>query len=127
MFSEDYQKFKHLLEEGQGVFIQGSYQKRWGGEEYQLKLSKVELLESVADKMTSSITLKLPIDQISQEMVDGIENACKKHKGKHRLKIHLYDRETKTKLHMIAKEQKVNANNDLIKELESLGVAYQVN
>ena len=127
LFSEDYQKFKHLLEEGQGVFIQGSYQKRWSGEEYQLKLSKVELLESVADKLTSSITLKIPLDQISKELVDGIDLACQTHKGRHKLKVHFFDRETKTKLHLIAKERKVNATNDLIRELERLGVVYQVN
>ncbi len=127
LFSEDYQKFKHLLEEGQGVFIHGSFQQRWNSEEYQLKLSKVELLESVASSLTNSITLKIPIDRISKEMVDGLDAACKEHTGKHKLKIHLYDRETKNKLHLIATERLVNANNDLIKELDKLGVNYQVN
>ncbi len=127
LFSEDYQKFKHLLEEGQGVFIHGSFQQRWNSDEFQLKLSKVELLESVANSLTNSITLKIPIDRISKEMIDGLDAVCQEHIGKHKLKIHLYDRESKNKLHLIAKERLVNANNDLIKKLDKLGVNYQVN
>ena len=127
LFSEDYQNFKNILEAGQAVFIHGSYQKRWNSEEYMLKISKVELLESIADSLTSSITLKIPIEHISKEMVDGIDVACKKHKGKHKLKVHLFDRSSKTKLHFISKERMVNANNELIKELERLGIMYKVN
>ena len=127
LFSEDYAKFRHLFEPGQALFIHGIFQQRWNREEFQLKVSKVELLESVAANLTNSITLHIPIDLISTELVDDIELVCKEHKGKHRLKIHLIDRVTKTQLHLIAKTQKVHADNDLIKKIKKMGVAYQLN
>jgi len=127
LFSEDYQKYKHLFEVGQALYIHGSFQKKWSGDEYQFKLSKVELLENVAANMTSSLTLRIPIESLTKELVHNIEMACKAHEGKHKLKVHLIDRATKTKLHLIAKTQTVNADNDLIAKLKKLGVAYQVN
>jgi DNA polymerase-3 subunit alpha len=127
LFSEDYQKYKHLFEVGQALFIHGTFQKRWSGNEYQFKISKVELLENVAANMTTSITLQIPIDILTKELVYNIEMACKTHQGKHKLKIHLFDRETKIKLQLVAKTQTVNADNDLISKFKKMGISYQVN
>ncbi len=127
LFSEDYAKFRHLLELGQALLIHGIFQKRWNSEEFQLKISNVELLESVAANRTTSITLHIPIDLIDKELMEDIEAICEAHKGKHQLKIHLIDRETKVKLHLVAKTKKVNATNDLIKKIKKMGVTYQLN
>ena len=126
LFGEDYQKFKHLFEVGQAVFLHGSFQKKWSGDGFQFKLTKVELLESVGTNMTSSLTLRIPIESLTKELVHNIELTCKAHQGKHKLKVLLVDRAAKMKLHLVAKTQTVNANNDLIAKLEKLGVAYQV-
>jgi len=127
LFSEDYQKFKHLFEVGQALYIHGTFQKKWSGDDYMFKISKVELLENVAANMTSSLTLRIPIESLTKELVHNIEMACKAHAGKHKLKVHLIDRAAKMKLQLVAKTQTVNADNDLIAKLEKLGVAYQVN
>ena len=127
LFSEDYQRYKHLFEVGQALYIHGTFQKKWSGEDYQFKISKVELLENVAANMTSSLTLRIPIESLTKELVHNIEMTCKAHEGKHKLKVHLIDRATKTKLQLVAKTQMVNADNDLISKLKKLGVAYQVN
>ncbi len=127
LFSEDYQKYKHLFEVGQALYIHGTFQKKWSGDDYQFKISKVELLENVAASMTSSLTLRIPIESLTKELVHNIEMTCKAHAGKHKLKIHLIDRAAKMKLQLVAKTQTVNADNDLISKLKKLGVAYQVN
>ena len=35
LFSEDYQKYKHLFEVGQALYIHGTFQKKWSGDDYQ--------------------------------------------------------------------------------------------
>ncbi|MFK7983121.1 MAG: DNA polymerase III subunit alpha [Saprospiraceae bacterium] len=127
LFSEDYQKYKHLFEVGQALYIHGTFQKKWSGDDYMFKISKVELLENVAANMTSSLTLRLPIESLTKELVHNIEMICKAHEGKHKLKVHIIDRAAKMKLQLVAKTQTVNADNDLISKLKKLGVAYQVN
>ena len=41
LFGEDYQKFKHLLNVGDAIYLEGKFQKRWNSEELQLKLSEL--------------------------------------------------------------------------------------
>lgn len=126
LFSEDYQKYKHLFEVGQALYIHGLFQKKWSSEEYQFKITKVELLENIASNLTTSITLRIPIDRLTKELVYDLEIICKNHSGKHQLKVQLIDRETNMKLHLIAKTQTVNADNMLIKKLKKMGLNYQV-
>ncbi|GJM33665.1 MAG: DNA-directed DNA polymerase [Saprospiraceae bacterium] len=124
LFGEDYQKFKHLLESGKALFIKGKFQKRWNSEDLEFKPVEVNLLEGIAENMTDSITLKLPLDRITETMIDQIEALCNAHKGKHRLRMELLDKKHRLKLQMVAKTQKVNADNEFVAELEKIGVEY---
>ncbi|MCB0641230.1 MAG: DNA polymerase III subunit alpha, partial [Phaeodactylibacter sp.] len=126
LFSEDYQKFKSLLSTGQCVFIRGVYQQRWNSEEFQLKIKEVSLLESTANKLTESITLKLYLEQITDEMINSLEDICKDHRGQHRLRMKLIDRNSRTTLTLASRNQKVHANNDFIQALDRLGLDYSL-
>lgn len=127
LFSEDYQKFKHLLEAGAVLYIKGSMQKRWNSEEFQLKLKEVRQLDSIGSEMTESITLKLPLETITTDLINDIDNLCNTHKGKHKLKMVFIDKANKLSLDLIAPNTGVNADSDFIGELERIGVRYKVN
>ncbi len=127
LFGEDYQKFKHLLESGKALFIKGKFQKRWNSEELEFKPVEIKLLEGLAENLTDSITLKLPLETITEAMIDQIEALCNAHKGKHRLRMELLDKKHRLKLKMVAKTQMVNADNDFVAELERMGVEYLLN
>lgn len=127
LFGEDYQKFKHLLEPGMALFIKAKFQKRWNSEELEFKPVEVKLLDGIAQNMTESITLKLSLEKVSDQMIDQIDHLCKLHQGKHRLKMVLLDQTHRVKLKLIAKERKVNAGNELITALDKIGVEYRVN
>ncbi len=127
LFGEDYQKFKHLLEPGMALYIKGKFQKRWNSEELEFKPVEIKLLEGIAENMTESITLKFPIERINDAMINQIDQLCQAHQGRHRLKMVLLDQTHRVKLNLIAKERKVNAGNELIAELDKLGLEYKVN
>lgn len=127
LFSEDYQKFKHLFEAGAVLYIKGMMQKRWNSEEFQLKIKEVRQLDSIGSEMTESITLKLQIDRISKELIDDIDTLCTTHKGKHSLKMIFIDQTNKLSLDLKSSERRVNADGDFIQELERIGVNYKLN
>ncbi|MBR9920750.1 MAG: DNA polymerase III subunit alpha [Bacteroidetes bacterium] len=127
LFREDYQNFKNLLEEGQCVFIHGFYQQRYNSDEYQLKLKEVKMMESIGQDMTESVTLTMPVDRITQDLIESLENVCKEHKGKHRMRFKLVDRVNRTSLMFYARTKKVNANEDFVRKVESLGIPYKLN
>lgn len=126
LFSDDYQNFKNYFEEGQVLFIEGKMEKRWSGEEYQFKVKKVSLLESVGESMTNFITLKLPIENLSNDFMVNLENLCKEHKGPHKLRMTFLDATHKTSLTFASKKQKVNAVNGFCEALQKMGVEFSL-
>ncbi len=128
LFGEDYQKFKHLLEEGKALFLKGNYQRGWREDsEMEFKPKEIKLLEGVGESLTDSITLRLPLETLTAERVTQLDALCKRFKGKHRLRMELVDSVNRLRLNMLAKERKVLANNDFVAELEKLGVDYRLN
>lgn len=126
LYSEDYAKFKHLMQVGEVLFLEGFYQKRYNSDEYQLKLNKVQQLDSIGKNRTHAIQLKLFLEQIDEPFMAGLEKICKEHKGKHRLKFTLLDKAQETKLELISGDKKINIDNAFVKALEKLGVEYKV-
>lgn len=127
LFSDDYAKFKGHFETGQVLFIEGNYQKKWNSEDYQVKVQDVKLLESIGKQLTESVTLKLPLERLDQQLINDIERLCKNHKGKHRLKMVLLDKSNQVSLNLKSDERKVNADSDFIGGLNKLGVGYSIN
>ncbi len=127
LFSEDFQKFKHLLEPGEVVYIKGAYQKRWNSEDYQIKLHDVRQLQSIGEELTESITLRLPLNEITDELIEKIHTLCDQHQGKHKLKFALLDMQHKQSLNFISQNRKIDVNSEMIAELERIGVRYKVN
>jgi hypothetical protein len=55
-------------------------------------------------------------------LIDKLEALCKEHKGQQQLKMTLLDFTNKTSLNFNSKTKKVNVSNDLVKEIEGLGL-----
>lgn len=127
LFTEKYLKFKHLLENGAVLYFIGKLEKRWNSEEFQFNPDDIKQLDGIGSQMTESVTLNVPVEIISNELIDHIDALCKNRKGKHKLKMTLVDNQNQLSLNLIANGQKVNADSEFIEELERLGVSYKLN
>ena len=127
LFSEDYLNFKNLLQPGSSVFIEGSYQPRYNGSEYELRIKEVKLLATIGASLTESITLMIPLERISKELMEQIDTMCDTHKGKHKLKMTVMDSVNRQKLELFSNNRKVHVDSELIAELEGKGLSYKVN
>ena len=127
MFSENYQKFKNFFEEGTCVYVSGEYKQRFNSDEMEFRVSDVRLLETVGAEKTSSITLRIPVETLTNELIEKIEALCKSRKGKHDLKMELIDYTNKEKLAFTSLARKVNVDNDFIAAMAGLGVECGVN
>ncbi|MEL7118534.1 MAG: DNA polymerase III subunit alpha [Bacteroidota bacterium] len=126
LFGEDYQKFKHLLEEGKAIFIRGKFQRGWR-EDLEFKIADIKLLEGIADNLTESITLKIPITKLNTELINQIDQLVHSANGQHRFRLELYHKDTKIKVKTMAKERKVKADIEFVKKVEKMGLAYSIN
>jgi DNA polymerase-3 subunit alpha len=128
LFGENYLKLQHFMKESEVLLIKGKYMPKWGDEStFEFKPVSIQQMDSVGSAMTESITLKIPITALSEDLITKIEAICDQHKGTHKLKMYVHDVVSDLALPMVAKERKVNAGNEFIKQLDKIGVNYKLN
>ncbi len=127
LFNEDYKKFKDILTVGEALFVEGFYQLSWNGQEHEFRVTSIRMLASIGEELTKSITLKLSIDQLDQFLLDRLDRICEQHKGRHKLRLQVYDREDDFILGLISKTNRVKAASSLIEDLDALGIKYKLN
>ncbi len=127
LWRDDYNDYHARMRTGEVVFIKGKYEYNNYREEYQFKVKEVQQLAGIGLKMTESITLKLPVQQITFDLINEIDDIFKRHKGKLPLKMEVIEAEGKIKLKMHSISRKVNVDGDVIAKLDRIGVKYKLN
>ena len=77
--------------------------------------------------MAKKMTVQLPIEQISKERVEHIQQVFKKHKGKQHLNFTIYDKDENLKLTMPSRTAKINISKELIEELHENQCSFKLN
>jgi DNA polymerase III subunit alpha len=127
LFSEDYKKYRNLFDLHEVLYLEGFYQKRWNGSEYSFQVTDVRLLDSIGDEMTKWITLQIPVEFISEELISGIESLCKHNKGTHKLKLQVYHRDEEVVLGLLSKAYNVKVDGEFIDQISKFGIKYKLN
>ncbi|MCP9235897.1 DNA polymerase III subunit alpha [Lewinella sp. JB7] len=126
LFGEDYEKYKHVLNQGKAVFVKANYRPKWNSDEVEISVSEVKLLEGIGREMTEAIILKLPLRDLSPELVISLDELCQKYQGRQKLRMVFYDAEDDLKLKMFSLKRTVDADTEFINEIERLGIKYRV-
>ncbi len=127
LFNEDYKKYRELFTIGESLFIEGFYQLSWKGQDHEFRITSARMLASIGEEMTKSITVKIAIDQLDQFLLDSLDKICEEHKGRHKFRLQVYDRDDDFILGMISKKNRVKATSDMIEVLNELGIKYKLN
>ena len=117
IFGDDYVKFKGYLNTGWFLFMKGKAQKRAWGDELEFKISSIELLSELRDKLAKNVTLKMEYDEVSEDMVDWLKELGKEKLGKCTLSVALVDRKNKNTVQLKSREIKVNLTNTFLEEV----------
>jgi DNA polymerase-3 subunit alpha len=118
VFSEEYLKWKHLLDEGQYVFIKARIEPRFDNpDQLVLRISNIILLPEVAEKYSKALLLTLKLDGVTGEAVDHLYEVARKVKGKCLLKIRIFDEAENLSIELPSKKFRVNAK-EMIHALE---------
>lgn len=126
LFGEDYLKFKIWLNQGEFIYIRGKIQDRYnqpGNTEF--KISSVQLLSDLRDKMLKSITLKIPVDRVDsvwiEKVIDTIQSAEKGNVTNCSVKLKIYDpADNSLHVDLPSKKFKINPHDELIESLQKL-------
>jgi len=120
LFSKDYMNFKEYFTVGYSLLVEGKVQHRFGREENDLEFKpyKMELLHEAKEKMIKSVDVKLPIDKLSDELIEELVTLAKENEGTKSLKFLVYDPATKIWVQLFSRSFKISPNKSFIEYLE---------
>lgn len=125
--NENFEAYKHLLSKGQVLYIEGSNEKFYNGDGTYFKVTKIMLLDTIGKNMTKSITIKLPLQKITDQLMYQLQQLCINSEGPHLFKLKIVDNDDEYGVDLISSNIKVNADYQFIKELDYMEISYKIN
>ena len=113
LWSEDYVKYTNYLEKGMIVMVEGAFRQRYNGDQYDFRLAKLHLLETVKSSLTKQLIIDVQPQFLVTGFVDFIDNNVKANPGKSSLKFNLIDARNNLKVGMYTIENGFTMNDDL--------------
>jgi DNA polymerase-3 subunit alpha len=125
---EPYFKFNELFQPDNLLFIRGIFRPRNpdAPSKFDLKITDVCLLDNVRERRSEGIHLNLPIQQITDELVNRIKANCQKHQGEKKMKVTFLYPEEKLVVDCNALAYKVNLSNEFLQELDAMNIDYKL-
>ena len=121
LWSENYLKFKQYLVEGYFLFIKGKIGKSLRNQlEMEPKILTMELLSEMREKMIKSMTITLPLSEVTSANLEILNKTISENKGNTKLKIQIVDPEEKISVDLLSTKFKVNPSNDFINALKTI-------
>ncbi|MEI6123482.1 MAG: DNA polymerase III subunit alpha [Bacteroidota bacterium] len=137
IWSENYDKFKHLLEIGKCIFISGKIERRfWDKEkendpnaviEYEIKINAIEPLYDLMERRARNLTLLIPIERIDPDFTTLLSSMIQKNPGKVDLKLRVFDAVDEYAIDMNVRKRKISCDTFLMDVVKVEGVKFKIN
>ncbi len=113
LWSEDYVKYTNYLEKGMIVMIEGGFRQRYNGDQFDFKLTKLYLLETVKTNLTKQVVIDITPQAINGDFVNFIDRNIKANPGKSSIKFNIIDNRNNFKVGMYTLESGFTMNDDM--------------
>jgi DNA polymerase-3 subunit alpha len=113
LFGEDYMKFRNYLERGKNLFVCGSFRKRFNREEFEFRIDKIMLLETIKQVLTKQVIIDVEARFVNEELVKFVERNVKTHPGRSGLKFNVSEPKNNWKLGMYMMESGFEMNDEM--------------
>jgi DNA polymerase-3 subunit alpha len=113
LWSEDYARYSNYLEKGKNLFITGAFRPRFNKIEFEFKIEKMMLLESIKQVMTKQIIMDVEARFINDEMVRFLEKNIKQYPGKSSLKFNITEPRTNCKVTLYSMANGFEMNDEM--------------
>ncbi len=124
LFSEEYLKYKHYLNDFNFLFIKAKVQQRYNSDVYEVRVKSINLLGEAVDKFVEQLVLNVPVTDVDEKFINAIESISAANKGKCRLKICIKDPVEKYSVEMVSRKIKIDPVNFLKQLKENYNVSF---
>ena len=128
-FGNDWVTFQGYMNEGTFLFMKARCQaKQWKQDELGLKITSIELLPDVKEKLIERLTIKLPLSALNQILVLELMELFKDNTGNTELYFKIIDNEDRMSLDFIARPMRISVGREIITYLEGHSeLEFQIN
>jgi DNA polymerase-3 subunit alpha len=113
LWSEDYARFSNYLEKGKNIFMSGFFKTRYNRAEFEFKVDKILLLESIKPLLTKQLVIDLEARHLNGDMIRFMEKNIKKHPGKAGLRFNVQESKTNAKISLYNLENGFEMNDEM--------------
>ena len=118
LWSEDYARYSNYLEKGKNLFLIGSFKPRFNKAEFEFKIDRMMLLESIKPILTKQVIMDVEARFINEELVRFLETNVKKYPGKSGLKFNIIEPKTHARVSLFTMGSGFEMNDELSVFLE---------
>lgn len=121
VFGPAYMDFKNYFNNGYFLFVRGKAQTReWPKDstEVEFKITKVELLADIKEKMIKAIVLNLDVNNLQSDVVSSLQQFAHKNKGP-QLCINVYDAEQNMRVNLFSKQYRITPDKEWLRFVRS--------
>ncbi len=119
LWSEDYVKYHKYLEKGRVVLIEGAFKQRFNSDQYEFKIYKLHLLDTVKSSLTKQVVIDLPPQFVDEKLVNFLDNNIKNNPGNTSLKFNITDTIANNKISLTTLERGFTMNDEMVVFLNS--------
>ncbi|MFO7828438.1 MAG: DNA polymerase III subunit alpha [Bacteroidales bacterium] len=129
LFGKDYENFRKYCYEDYSLLIKGKVQPRpYRDDELEFKIKSIMMLSQVRDDLVESISLTIPLDSVSDGLINEIKEFALTKKGTALLKFRIVDTEENIVVNMFSRSERIDISNELIEYLnEKTEIQYSIN
>jgi DNA polymerase-3 subunit alpha len=122
LFGKDFVEYSKFMVSPLFVYVKAKVQERYGQPgSLELKIQKIELLETVKENIFSTMKLKMDITAINDELIANIESIFNSSQGKCSVEFFVEDPVEKLSVKLFSKSQKIAVSTELMNELDKIG------
>jgi DNA polymerase-3 subunit alpha len=118
LWSEDYARYSNYLEKGKNLFLTGSFKPRFNTNQFEFKIEKLMLLESIKPILTKQVIMDVEARFVNEELVGFMEGNVKKYPGKSGLKFNIVESKSHARVSLFSMGQGFEMNDEMSAFLE---------
>ncbi|MEO6313850.1 MAG: DNA polymerase III subunit alpha [Chitinophagaceae bacterium] len=113
LWSEDYNRFRNYMEKGTNLFVTGSFKQRYNKAEFEFKIERIMLLESIKQQLTKQVIIDLEARHLNDNMLQFFENNIKLFPGRTGLKFTITEPKHNLKVGMFTMDGGFEMNDEM--------------
>ena len=114
-FGNDWVSFQGYLGEGTFLYIKARCQpKQWRQDELEVKITSMELLPDVKEKLIERLTISIPLNALDSALIMELSTLIKEHKGNTELFFKVIDTDQNLAIDLFSRPIKLSVGKDLI-------------